>query len=175
MQQVDNFADVQGDADFDELEAILNPKPTPDADKGDPEEGFAELDELLAEAIQDKKVAEQVKAARAKAKGGFNLSPEDLERIRRWELEKEWKAVAVAAVFLRTECSCGYHSTIFQQLMLEQKHRNDQHANRWTQQLPDTIPDLPSKTIIRKQMTAMCQWCAEEKGFPLTGATYWEV
>src|SRR5487761_2530414 len=47
--------------DFEDIESLINPKPAPDAND------FDDLEALLDEALADKKQAEQVKAARAKA------------------------------------------------------------------------------------------------------------
>lgn len=44
--------------DFTELEALINPKPTPDAQD---DEGFDELEALLGEAMADRKTTEAVK------------------------------------------------------------------------------------------------------------------
>jgi len=172
-QQVDDFADQETDNDFEALDSLIsNPKPQPDA--ADPEEGFDELDELLAGALEERKVAEQVKVARAKAKGGFQLDAADLERIRRWELEREWTAVANTAIFRRYQCACGFHATVFEGMMLEQKHRTDSHAHRWTN-IEAPQAGLPNTTAIRVQETEFCQRCAAPKGFELAGATIWKV
>ena len=163
---------TDNDEEFDELEALINLKPVPAADE--PDEGFDELEELLGEAMKDKKLAEEVKAARAKAKGGFGLSADDLARIKRWELAKEWLPVANVALFRRYECDCGYHSTLFEGLMLEQRHRADTHANRWTTQETSQAA-LPNKTAIRKSYVPLCQRCAAGKGYSLVTDIEWEI
>jgi len=160
--------------DFDELEALLNPKPTPDSDEPDAGEEIDELEALLGEAMADKKLSETVKAARAKAKGGFGLSADDLERIRRWELAKEWLPVANVALFRRYTCHCGFHATLFEGLMLEQKHRHDKHANRWTTQ-ETAQAALPNKTAIRKSNVPLCQRCAASQGYSLVTDIEWEI
>ena len=162
----------EGDEDFAELEALVNPKPAPDAD--DEEEGFDELEELLEGAMAERNDAQKVKDARAKAKGGYGLSPEDLERIRKWELAKEWLPVSNTAIFKRYVCACGYHSTVFEGLMLEQKHRHDTHANRWTSQ-ETSVANLPNNTAIRVKHIPMCQRCANGKGFSLATDVIWQV
>jgi hypothetical protein len=172
MQTVDDLNDITGDEDFAELETLLNPKPVPDV--GDPEEGFDELEELLEGAMAERADIEKVKAARAKAKGGYGLSPEDQERIRKWELAREWTAVSNTAIFKRYVCACGYHSTVFEGLMLEQKHRTDSHANRWTAQ-DASVANLPNNTAIRVKHIPMCQRCANGKGFSLATDVIWQV
>ena len=172
MQQVDTFNDTTGDEDFAELETLLNPKPMPDA--ADPEEGFDELEELLEGAMAERQDAQKVKDARAKAKGGYGLSPEDEERIRKWELAKEWLPVSNTAIFKRYVCACGYHSTVFEGLMLEQRHRHDKHANRWTTQEASQA-NLPNNTAIRVKQIPMCQRCANGKGYSLVTDVIWSV
>lgn len=172
MQSVDTLEDVTGDNDFADLESLINPKPAPDAD--DPEEGFDELEELLAGAMSEKADEQRVKEARAKAKGGYGLSPDDLERVRQWELRREWIAVSNTAIFKRYICACGYHSTVFEGLMLEQRHRHDKHANRWTNQ-DASVASLPNNTAVRVKKIPMCQRCAGGKGFPITSDVIWEV
>lgn len=183
MQQADindleavgfNVVVIDEDTDFSELDSIINPRPAPDADKPDEEEGFDELEELLQGAMAERNDVEKIKAARAKAKGGFGLSPEDLERIKKWELAKEWIAVSNTAIFKRYVCACGYHSTVFEGLMLEQRHRHDKHANRWTAQ-ENSVAALPNNTAIRVKQIPMCQRCAEGKGFSLKTDVIWQV
>lgn len=160
-----------GDEDFSDLEALINPKPVPDADEAD--EGFDELEELLGEAMDAQREIARVKELRKRAKGGFGLSPEDEARIRAWELAREWTAVANCAIFKRYECACGYHSTVFEGLMLEQKHRHDTHANRWTtQECPQD--GLPNHTAIRTKQIPMCQRCAADNGFSLVTDLHWK-
>jgi hypothetical protein len=165
---------TDSDEDFNELEALLNPKPTPDSDEPDEVDELDELEALLGEAMADKKLAENVKASRAKAKGGFGLSAEDLERIRKWELAREWQPVANVALFHRYTCQCGFHATLFEGLMLEQHHRADSHANRWTSQETEQ-PALPSKTAIRKSTVPLCQRCAAGHGYSLVTDMVWEI
>jgi hypothetical protein len=174
-QDLDYVEAADTDEDFAELDELLNPKPTPDAD--DPDEAEEEIDELealLGEALADKKVADHVKAARAKAKSGFGLSAEDLERIRKWELAKEWLPVANTALFKRYVCTCGFHTTVFEGLMLEQRHRHSSHANRWTVQ-EAALASLPNKTAIRTARIPMCQRCAASKGYSLVTDLEWQV
>lgn len=157
--------------EFDELEALINPKPTPDAQD---DEGFDELEALLGEAMADRKTTEAVKQLRAKAKGGFGLSTEDQTRIRNWELAKEWLPVANTALFKRYACVCGFHTTVFEGLMLEQRHRHSSHANRWTAQ-EVALASLPNKTAIRTAQIPMCQRCAASKGYSLVTDLEWQV
>jgi hypothetical protein len=173
MTAIDGPEDtLDSDEDFQELESLINPKPVPDAD--DPEEGSDELEELLAGAMEERKLDEYAKAARTKAKGGYGLSADDLERIRQWELRREWIAVSNTAIFKRYICACGYHSTIFEGLMLEQRHRSDSHANRWTAQ-DASVANLPNNTAVRVKKIPMCQRCASSKGFPISSEVIWEV
>ena len=172
MEQVDTFDDTAGDEDFAELETLINPKPVPDA--AEPEDSFDELEALLSGAKAEAAEITRIKIARGKARGGFGISEEDAERIRRWEMEKEWIPVSNTAIFKRYVCSCGFHSTVFEGLMLEQRHRHDKHANRWTAQ-ETSVATLPNNTAVRLKKIPMCQRCAGGKGFPISSEVIWEV
>lgn len=137
------------------------------------EDGVDELEALLGEAMADAKTAQGVKEARAKAKAGYGLSAEDQERVRKWELAKEWLPVANCAIFKRYVCSCGFHSTVFEGLMLEQRHRHSKFANRWTKQ-DAAQAALPNSTAIRTKTIPMCQRCADSKGFSLVTDLHWK-
>lgn len=151
----------------EELEALLTPAAADD-------DGFADLDALLGEAMAERKEAQGVADARKKAKSGFGLSADDLERIKQWELRKEWLPVSNTAIFKRYVCSCGFHSTVFEGLMLEQRHRHSTHANRWTAQ-ETSVANLPNNTAVRVKRIPMCQRCAASKGFPISSEVIWSV
>ena len=59
-------------------------------------------------------------------------------------------------------------------LMLEQRHRTDSHANRWTAQ-DASVASLPNNTAIRVKRIPMCQRCANGKGFSLATDVIWQV
>lgn len=141
---------------------------------GEAPDDFSDLEALLTEAKLEKKTGEAVKEARAKAKAGYGLSVEDLERIKRWELEREWQPVSNVALFRRYECLCGYHSTVFEGLMLEQSHRTMRDSNRWTAATTETT-GLPSTSAIRKTSVLMCQRCATQHGYSLATSLVWEI
>lgn len=163
-----------GDEDFADLEALINPRPKPDAGEPDPVDELDELEALLGEALADKKTAEAVKAARAKAKSGYGLSADDLERIRKWELAREWQPTANVAFFKRYECACGRHQTVFEALMLEQRHRTQRLTHRWTK-IETEVLELPKRAAIRKTWTPLCQVCTSTYGYPLAGSTEWQA
>jgi hypothetical protein len=145
----------------EELEALL-------ADPVD------ELDSLLADAMSEHNEAKSVVEARKRAKGGFGLGKDDLERIRKWELAKEWLPVANVALFRRYTCQCGFHATVYEGLMLEQRHRHSTHANRWTDQ-KTSVASLPNKSAIRKSAVPMCRRCATGKGYSLATDLEWNI
>ena len=153
----------------EELEGLLVPE-TAGSDEGD----FSDLDALLGEAMAERNDAQKVVDARKKAKGGFGLSAEDAERVRQWELRKEWLPVSNTAIFKRYVCACGFHSTVFEGLFLEQRHRHSSHANRWTA-AEASRANLPNDTAIRVKSIPMCQRCAESKGFSLKTDIIWEA
>ena len=155
--------------DFSELDDLLKP-PAPAAQtKLDELDELDELDGLLAEAKAESKLAQQVKEARARAKSGYGNTPEDQERIRKWELAREWLPVANTALFERYECQCGHHQTVFKQLMLEQVHRFSKTVTRWTAATTYT-PGLPRRTKVSAYLVPMCQRCCRDQGFQLTSA-----
>ena len=105
------------DTDLEDLLAESQADDSPD--DSDP------LAELLAESLAATREALEAKQARERAKRGGQSAAEaaeDAERIRRWELAHEWKAVANVALFERHTCACGRHQTIFRQLMTRQQH-----------------------------------------------------
>lgn len=169
----DDFDDLE----LGEVEAMpANPKPQV-ASEGDDDEAsddFSELDDLLADAMQERRETQSVIETRKRAKAGFGLSTEDQDRVRRWELAREWLPVANTAVFRRYVCACGFHSTVFEGLFLEQRHRHSSHANRWTA-AEASQANLPNDTAIRVKSIPMCQRCAESKGFSLKTDIIWEA
>jgi hypothetical protein len=152
-------------ADDDEEAA---PAPTSDPDD------LTDLDALLGEAMAERSTAQSVADARKKAKGGYALSPDDLARIRAWELAREWLPVANVALFHRYECKCGKHSTVYEGLMLEQRHRHNKTANRWTTQ-ENADSKLPNQTAIRKSQVPMCPACANTKGWDMRAKLEWHI
>ena len=159
----------------DELDGLLdNPRPTREASL-DPDEGFDELEALLGDAMAAKAATDKVKAARAKAKSGFQLAPEDLERIRRWELANEWRTVANTILMHRYTCNCGKHSTVFEAMMVEQIGRYNKDNHRWTAQEPgpDVDDSLPCRTVVRKSLVPVCPACLHEYGYSLVGSQEW--
>lgn len=134
------------------------------------------LDELLAESLVATREAQEAKAARERAKrGGLSAAQqaEDNDRIRRWELAHEWKAVANAALFERHSCACGKHQTIFRQLMTRQQHRHLRDSQRW-QQADASIANLPNEVVVQKWETPMCPACAPQAGFEFRNVTEWK-
>ena len=138
------------------------------------DDGFGDLDALLGEAMAERSLSQSVIDARKRAKGGYALSQDDQARIRAWELAREWLPVANVALFHRYQCACGKHSTVYEGLMLEQKHRNNKTANRWTTQ-DASVANLPNRTAIRKSPVPVCPACAEPKGWKLSNAIEWEI
>lgn len=170
----DDFEDLE----LGEVEAMpANPKPQVASEGDDDDEAsddFSELDDLLADAMQERRETLSVAETRKRAKAGFGLSAEDQDRVRRWELAREWLPVANTAVFRRYVCACGFHSTVFEGLFLEQRHRHSSHANRWTA-TEASQANLPNDTAIRVKPIPMCQRCAESKGFSLKTDIIWEA
>lgn len=134
------------------------------------------LDSLLAESLEAVNVEKEAKAARERVKrGGQSVAQrqEDAERIRRWELAREWETVANVALFERHTCQCGKHSTIFRQLLTRQTHRTLRHSTRW--QTTDKVDtDLPYEVVVQKWESPMCVQCSDIFGFEFKGVTEWK-
>lgn len=140
------------------------------------EESDDPLNELLAESLAATREALEAKAARERRKRGGQSAEqqaEDAERIRRWELAHEWKAVANVALFERYTCACGRHQTIFRQLMTRQQHRHLRDSQRW-QQADAALTDLPNEVVVQKWQTPMCPACSPQVGFEFRNVTEWE-
>lgn len=149
----------------DELEGLLVESQAAESD----------LDDLLAESLAAAREEAEAKQARERAKrGGQSASEaaEDAERIRRWELAHEWKAVANVALFERHTCACGRHQTIFRQLMTRQQHRHLRDSQRW-QRVDASLANLPNEVVVQKWETPMCPACAPQAGFEFRNVTEW--
>ena len=153
-------------AEADEEEAA--PAPTSDPDD------LSDLDALLGEAMAERTTAQSVADARKKAKGGYALSADDLARVRAWELAREWLPVMNVALFHRYQCACGKHNTVYEGLMLEQRHRNNATANRWTTQ-ENADAKLPNRVAIRKSQVPVCPACANSKGWNMSTDLEWNI
>lgn len=135
------------------------------------------LNELLVESLAAAQEQLEAKAARERAKrGGLSAAQqaEDAERIRRWELAHEWKAVANVALFERHTCACGRHQTIFRQLMTRQQHRHLRDSQRW-QRADASLADLPNEVVVQKWETPMCPACSPQAGFEFRNVTEWQA
>lgn len=157
-------------AEFENEQALVECKVKGQAQ----DDGFDELEELLGEAMIEKAAHDKIKAAKARVRGGFGISEADAERIRQWDLKREWTSVANVCLFRRYECSCGAHYTVFEGMMLEQNHRTDKTGHRWMKQ-EGSVANLPNSSAIRKTPTPMCQRCANSKGFSLRTDLEWEI
>jgi hypothetical protein len=134
-----------------------------------PSDGVADLDELLAESLDQVREERAVKATRQRVRksGWTGVDPADAERIRRWELANEWLAVANVALFHRYRCiNCSRQQTVFGQLMLRQEHRHLRNTQRW-QRTDTNRADLPSEVVVQKWVTPMCTECAYLAGFEM--------
>lgn len=173
FSNLSGFRAADGQEEFldEDLEApTSNPKPQREAD------GITEdLDDLLAEAMQQRATGEAVKAARARAKSGYGNTPEDLERIRRWELANEWRAVASVALFHRFTCACRKHSTVFEGMMTEEVGRHNPKNKRWVAVTEPAPAHLPKRTAIRITPVAMCPVCLPAHGFNLADGLEWSI
>lgn len=127
-----------------------------------------DLDDLLAESLENVSLELQAKAARKKI-GDTRLNKKEQEEIqatiRRWELVKDWKPAATVAVFHEQVClNCGYVHSIFSGLFQREVNKKA-HGQRWVK--PE-VPNmkLPKERKEHSEEVDLCWNCAEEFGFP---------
>lgn len=129
-------------------------------------------DELLLQATRiakAKKLSDsegmKVKALRkaiAEGKASAEELKENLEIVRRWEIKREWVAVANVALFSTQHCSCGAEHSHFQGFFQEQKHRHTA-CTRW---IPAPLDQLLPKTVKHDTVAVgVCTQCASAHGW----------
>jgi hypothetical protein len=151
-------------------------------DKSDPDD-LSELDTLLEESMEQRRFAQEAHKARERVRRG-NQSPEereaDLQRIRDWADKHEWEAIATAGVFNRFNCACGNSNTVFDCLMIEERHKTDKFAKRWInleveRRTTPRVGEPPKVTVVREKQVSSCDKCAHPKGWRLDEAVIWKA
>lgn len=138
---------------------------------------LSDLDALLEESMQSERAKAEAKAARERLKrSGLSATEriEDEARIAAWEAANEWENVANVGQFRRFNCACGQHYTVFEQLMVRQRHRHLRDSSRWQQQSAGSLT-LPNETVLRHTAIASCEACIATKGWDLSNATEWRI
>ena len=138
---------------------------------------FDDLNALLSDSLQSERERADAKATRERLKrGGLSTTEriEDEARIAAWEARHEWEDVANVGQFRRYDCHCGQHHTVFEQLMVKQRHRHLRDSFRWQQQAASQVV-LPNETVIRLISVPVCECCIATKGWDLSTATEWRL
>lgn len=157
----------------DTLEELLDaPRPgSPETKvKGD---GF-DLDALMEESMDQINASAAVKLGRKKLKDTRISNKERIEieeTIRKWELAREWKPAATAAMFQTQYCNhCGSIHSVFAGIFQRQVHRSSKIV-RWVLTSAAVDEALPKEVKHSDKTTVMCVSCVQGMGFQLTGDT----
>lgn len=143
---------------------------------------LSELDSLLAESLAAQAERAEVKAARERIKrGGLSAEQAALDNalVALWADQYEWQSVTTAGIFNRYTCACGATHTVFDCVMVEQKHRGQPFTRRWInpstehRAQPRSMP-AERTTIVREHQVGVCGACAPQSGWRLEGATIWK-
>lgn len=143
-----------------------------------PPDDLPDLDDLLGVALTQAAVTKADKdlsKARAQLAAGNSgrLTPEDLARIRAWELAHDWTAVANVAVFIQHQCRCGTYNNTFEGLFIKEQHRRfpDSVQHR---RVTGALARLPNETAIQVRAVDLCGDCAPAAGWNVDNpATVW--
>lgn len=162
----------------DELNALIAEDPELLATDSEPENPFADLDDLLESAVKaqaEKSAGERYRRA-LKAPG---ISPteaaEITAKLREWEDRREWDSVAETALILRVFCkTCRTTKEQFGGFFKHQHHRTSRGLERWLS-IPKPQGGLPKERAYRVVTEAHCPACLPLCGFgESTPAVIWE-
>lgn len=139
------------------------------------EDDFADLEDLLASAKQERSERDKGRELRSKlAKSGNTLSKQETSEIEaaiaKWEAERVWKPEATVAVLEIATCGCGVTVASLQQFLQLQSLRSKPDTKRYTR-VP--VPDLALPRISREvRVERLCLACLWASGFSLTGPDF---
>ena len=162
----------------DELNALIAEDPELLATDSEPENPFADLDDLLESAVKaqaEKSAGERYRRA-LKAPG---ISPteaaEITAKLREWEDRREWNSVAETALTIRTYCTtCRTWSSAFGGFFKHQTHRHNKTLERWLA-IPRPQGGLPREKAFRMVEDKHCLGCLPLRGFgPEVPEVIWE-
>lgn len=132
-----------------------------------------DLDALLAESMQAKAKAADVKASRkllgskeaaAKLSATERLAMQS--KISEWEVKREWLPVADAAIFEVTHCThCASTTPRLLGVFQHQTHRHMKFSDRWIVSNATANAGLPKEVKLQDAYIGMCQHCAAEFGY----------
>ena len=159
-----DMADALLDLLTDEPELSAAAPATPAA----PENPFADLDELLHEAMaaQAEKVAGERYRKALKSPGLSREEAAEIQaKLREWEDRREWNSVAETALTIRTSCTtCRTTTDSFGGFFKRQTHRNKNGLTRWLA-IPKPQGGLPRERALRKVEEKFCLHCLAARGF----------
>ena len=131
------------------------------------------FDQLLSEGktiLEERALLKANKKLLARGK----LSRVDAERLKsaidEIESAQTWEDIANVAMFAKQTCNCGEKQTFFVQFLLEQKHKREKGAFRWTAIPVPKGGDLPKRTTFEVINTLICPACADEFGWEVEKA-----
>lgn len=133
-----------------------------------PENPFADLDELLHEAMaaQAEKVAGERYRKALKSPGLSREEAAEIQaKLREWEDRREWLSVAETALTIKTYCTtCRSWSSSFGGFFKHQVHRDKKQLERWLA-IPRPQGGLPKERAVRKVEEKHCLCCLPLRGF----------
>lgn len=162
----------------DELNALIAEDPELLVTDSEPENPFADLDDLLESAVKaqaEKSAGERYRRA-LKAPG---ISPteaaEITAKLREWEDRREWNSVAETALILRVFCkTCRTTKEQFGGFFKHQHHQTSRGLERWLS-IPKPQGGLPKERAYRVVTEAHCPACLPLCGFgPEVPEVIWE-
>ena len=134
-----------------------------------------DLDALLAESMQAKAKAADVKASRkllASKEAAAKLSAADRTamqaKIAAWAVKREWKPVAGTAIFEIRHCThCANTTPLFLGVFQHQTHRHMKYSDRWIASNASANAGLKKEIKHQEAYVSMCHCCAAEFGYTL--------
>lgn len=133
-----------------------------------PENPFADLDELLNEAMaaQAEKVAGERYRKALKSPGLSREEAAEIQaKLREWEDRREWLSVAETALTIKTYCTtCRSWTSSFGGFFKHQVHRDRKKLERWLA-IPRPQGGLPKERAVRKVEEKHCLCCLPLRGF----------
>lgn len=121
-------------------------------------EDFADLDDLLADAVQ---VAEARKLAK---KQGTKASAEVRAIIREADAEMSWEPVYAIARFVEQHCTCGGSHRRFDSWFIVSQHRREAGSKRFLRS--DSHNGLPAWQYVAGEEVTDCAECLAEAALP---------
>ena len=133
-----------------------------------PADPFADLDELLKEAVaaQAEKTAGERYRKALKSPGLSQTEVAEIQaKLREWEDRREWNSVAETALTIKTYCTtCRSWTSSFGGFFKHQVHRDKKQLERWLA-IPRPQGGLPKERAVRKVEEKHCLCCLPLRGF----------